>query len=103
MTCLNVQGGGLLFELSKKAMVTGNTVELDEAIRSKVANSVYKQKLLFTELSRYGRICTMAATENGFTAPTSPAFATEIDPSTNRLFALPHCTEFTDVEVEAVS
>ena len=39
ITCLSLQGGGLLFELSKKAMATGNTVELDEAIRSKVAVS----------------------------------------------------------------
>ena len=31
-----VKGGGLFLELSKKAMLTGNTAELDEAIRSKV-------------------------------------------------------------------
>ena len=30
------QCGGLFVELSKKAQITGNTTELDEAIRSKV-------------------------------------------------------------------
>ena len=29
-----LQGGGLFLELSKRAQMTGNTVELDEAIRS---------------------------------------------------------------------
>ena len=33
---LALQGGGLFLELSKKAMLTGKTSELDEAIRSKV-------------------------------------------------------------------
>lgn len=34
--CSVLKGGGLFLELSKKAMLTGNTAELDEAIRSKV-------------------------------------------------------------------
>ena len=40
MFCLH-QGGGLFLELSKKAMVTGNNGELDEAIRSKVRPYLY--------------------------------------------------------------
>ena len=40
MFCLH-QGGGLFLELSKKAMVTGNNGELDEAIRSKVCPYLY--------------------------------------------------------------
>ena len=35
------QGGGLLFDLSKRAMATGNTTELDEAIRSKIRPYLY--------------------------------------------------------------
>ena len=35
------QGGGLLFDLSKRAMITGNTAELDEAIRSKILPYLY--------------------------------------------------------------
>ena len=35
------QGGGLLFDLSKRAMATGNTAELDEAIRSKIRPYLY--------------------------------------------------------------
>ena len=31
-----VQGGGLLLDLAKKAMMTGNNTEVDEAIRSTV-------------------------------------------------------------------
>ena len=34
--CNCLQGGGLFLELSKKAMATEKTGELDEAIRSKV-------------------------------------------------------------------
>ena len=30
---LDLGGGGIFVELSKKAMLTGNTTELDEAIR----------------------------------------------------------------------
>ena len=37
------QGGGLLFELSKRAMSTGNTAELDEAIRSKIRPYLYNE------------------------------------------------------------
>ena len=37
------QGGGLLFELSKRAMITGNTAELDEAIRSKIRPYLYNE------------------------------------------------------------
>ena len=36
-----IQGGGLLFDLSKRAMITGNTAELDEAIRSKILPYLY--------------------------------------------------------------
>ena len=36
-----MQGGGLLFDLSKRAMITGNTAELDEAIRSKILPYLY--------------------------------------------------------------
>jgi hypothetical protein len=35
------QGGGLLFDLSKRAMLTGNYSELDEAIRSKIRPYLY--------------------------------------------------------------
>ena len=38
---LVLQGGGLLFDLSKRAMITGNTAELDEAIRSKILPYLY--------------------------------------------------------------
>ena len=38
------KGGGLFLELSKKAMLTGNTAELDEAIRSKVLRNMYSPK-----------------------------------------------------------
>ena len=35
------QGGGLLYDLSKRAMLTGNYSELDEAIRSKIRPYLY--------------------------------------------------------------
>ena len=38
---LALQGGGLFLELSKKAMLTGKTSELDEAIRSKVGQEYW--------------------------------------------------------------
>ena len=38
---LALQGGGLFLELSKKAMLTGKTSELDEAIRSKVSQEYW--------------------------------------------------------------
>ena len=33
----------MLFELSKRAMITGNTAELDEAIRSKIRPYLYNE------------------------------------------------------------
>ncbi len=36
-----LQGGGLLYDLSKRAMLTGNYSELDEAIRSKIRPYLY--------------------------------------------------------------
>ena len=41
-----VQGGGLLLDLAKKAMMTGNNTEVDEAIRSTIkwAYSIYQIK-----------------------------------------------------------
>lgn len=36
-----LQGGGLLYDLSKKAMITKNYTELDEAIRSKIRPYLY--------------------------------------------------------------
>ena len=41
IVCSVFKGGGLFLELSKKAMLTGNTAELDEAIRSKVLRHTY--------------------------------------------------------------
>ena len=40
------QGGGLFLELSKKAMLTGKTSELDEAIRSKVSQEYWLMMML---------------------------------------------------------
>ena len=38
---LDLGGGGLFMELGKRAMLTNNTMELDEAIRSKIKPYIY--------------------------------------------------------------
>ena len=38
---LDLGGGGLFMELGKRAMLTNNTMELDEAIRSKIKPYLY--------------------------------------------------------------
>ena len=45
---LALQGGGLFLELSKKAMLTGKTSELDEAIRSKVGQEYCHWLMMMT-------------------------------------------------------
>ena len=40
---LDLGGGGLFMELGKRAMLTNNTMELDEAIRSKIRPYLYNE------------------------------------------------------------
>ena len=47
---LALQGGGLFLELSKKAMLTGKTSELDEAIRSKVGQEYWHWLRMMTHI-----------------------------------------------------
>ena len=47
---LVLQGGGLFLELSKKAMLTGKTSELDEAIRSKVSQEYWHWLRMMTHI-----------------------------------------------------
>ena len=47
---LALQGGGLFLELSKKAMLTGKTSELDEAIRSKVSQENWHWLMMMTHI-----------------------------------------------------